>query len=340
MNKHALTAFLTLLLFATAFPLGGRAYAANADGTLHSAPKVTAQSPRVNVAIQAGHWKSSELPDPLARLRGSTGAAGGGRTESQVTLDIAQRVARLLRSKGKTVEVLPATVPTGYQADLFISLHADGSTSAKPRGYKVSTRWRSDVAALDALLVQAIEDGYGGLTAMPQDPSITRAMRGYYAYSTYRGEEYRLGASTPAAILEMGFMSNAADRNMMFNNPELVARGVVAGIDKFYSQKAAGVRLQSATEKQAAASAFDRSVIILGDTANIRAAADVSSAKVAGAQFGNSFPLLEPQNNRPRTGPIDPRQGTQVITGSGWYKIALPNGTPAYISRDLVVVQQ
>jgi N-acetylmuramoyl-L-alanine amidase len=322
--------------------------AAPAPPTAPAAPGASAGvaapalAPRVNVAIQAGHWKSNEMPDALARLRGSTGASGGGRTESQVTLDIAQRVVRQLRAKGLTAEVLPATVPTAYEADLFISLHADGNASTRPRGYKVSTRWRSDVAALDAVLVQAIEDGYGSLTGMPQDPSVTRAMRGYYAYSTYRGEEYRLSGTTPAAILEMGFMSNAADRALMFNNPELLARGVVASVDKFYARRAEARRLQAAAEHQAAASPYSRSVVILTDAANVRAAASSDGRKLAGAAFGDSFPLLTSTTNSPRpSGGFDPRRGTQLVTGSGWYQIDLPNSAAdAFISRDVVVVQQ
>lgn len=296
--------------------------------------------PRVNVAIQAGHWKSAELPDALARLRTSTGTAGGGRTEAQLTVDIAQRVARSLRAKGLTAEVLPATVPTGYEADMFISLHADGNNSSRPRGYKVSTRWRSEVAALDAVLVQAMEDGYGKFTGLPRDPSITRAMRGYYAYSTYRGEAYRIGGTTPATIVEMGFMTNPTDRALMFNNPELIARGVVAGVDNYYARRANALRLQIQAEAQASASPFGRSVVVLSDSANIRASNNASAPKVAGATFGDSFPMQQSSQTRP-SGQFDPRQGTQMATGAGWYKISVPGSTgESYVSRDLVVVQQ
>ncbi len=350
----ALPLFLLLLL---AWPGQAATLAAPAEPGMWTAPSASPTSsaqvvintaapistaPRVNVAIQAGHWKSSELPDILARLRGSTGASGGGRTEAQVTVDIAGRVVRLLRSNGLTAEVLPATVPTGYQADLFISLHADGNTNTAPRGYKVSTRWRSDVAALDASLVQAIQDGYGQLTGMPQDPSVTRAMRGYYAYSTYRGESYRLGTTTPAAILEMGFMSNAVDRNLMFNNPDLLARGVVAGVNTFYDRRAAARQLQAAAEEQAAASPYSRSAVILTDSANIRNAASSDARRLAGAAFGDSFPLLQSTTSLPRpSGGFDPRQGTQLVTGSGWYQITLPGSdADAFLSRDVVVIQQ
>lgn len=349
MNSRASIAVVLLAVLTLVWPTVGTASASHTEwgikaGLPPTAAAPAAPTPKVNVAIQAGHWKSNELPDALARLRTSTGAYGGGRNESQVTLDIAQRVASLLRSKGRTVEVLPATVPTGYEADLFVSLHADGNASSKPRGYKVSTRWRSDVAALDATLVQAIDDGYSKVTGMPQDPSVTRAMRGYYAYSTYRGEEYRLSDTTPAAILEMGFMSSPADRALMFNKPDVVARGVVAGIDNFYARRAEARRLQTSAERQAAASPYDRSIVILSDSVNIRSSASATSAKLASAEFGDSFMLMQPTGPRQAPAgspPPDPRHGTQLAIGSGWYKIGIGAGAgDAYINRDLVVVQQ
>ncbi len=350
MTNRALIYVLPLAILALMWP-SHAAYAGTDRELLVTAPSgrsasTASAAPRVNVAIQAGHWKAAELPEPLARLRTSTGANGGGRNEAQVTLDIAQRVATLLRDKGLTVEVLPATVPTGYKADLFISLHADGSASTAARGYKVSTRWRSEVAALDALLVQSLDTGYAKVTGMPQNGSITRAMRGYYAYSTYRGEEYRLGAETPAAILEMGFMSNATDRAVMFNKPDLIARGVVAGVENYYARRPEGLRLQAEAERQAAASPFDRSAVVLSNGVNIRNGASTSAGKVDSADFGEAFPLLEasrrPSGSSSSGSSGSPSsRGTQLAANSGWYKIAAPASTAeAYITRDLVVVQE
>src|SRR5690242_9830588 len=176
---------LSLLLLAAVIALawpGAGVQAANTDqewlaGSAAPAPAAPAAplaapvpaAPHVNVAIQVGHWKIAELPDVLARLRGSTGTSGGGRTEVSLNLDIAQRVAGLLRAEGRTVEILPATIPTGYEADLFVALHADGNSSGAARGYKVSTRWTSAVAALDATLVDSLDSAYGAVTGMPHD---------------------------------------------------------------------------------------------------------------------------------------------------------------------------
>src|SRR5688572_24838429 len=103
------TAITTLASPAALGPTQERAALSSAGANSSS----TTAAPRVNVAIQAGHWKVNELPAPMSHLRGSTGTSGGGRTEAQLNLDIAQRVARLLRAEGLTVEILPATVPTG-----------------------------------------------------------------------------------------------------------------------------------------------------------------------------------------------------------------------------------
>jgi hypothetical protein len=184
------------------------------------------------VAIQAGHWKNNELPEQLSSLEGNTGASGGGRREVDLNLDVANRVAKLLRDAGVTVEVLPATVPTGYTADAFVALHADGNSSSSARGFKISTRWRSDVAAQDAMLVDLLTEQYRAATGLPEDDGITRNMRGYYAYASFR-PNWRVSNYTPGAIVEMGFITSAADRDVMFNRTDKVASGIAQGILRY-----------------------------------------------------------------------------------------------------------
>lgn len=185
-----------------------------------------------HVGVQIGHYKNSELPDALSRLVGSVGTSGGGRTEVNLNYDIANRVAKLLQAQGVQVDLLPATVPTGYTADAFIAIHADGSTSSSPRGFKISTRWSSPVAVQDVSLVEKLTDAYAQTTKLPEDSNVTRNMRGYYAYSSYRAN-WRISSLTPAAIVEMGYMSNATDRAVMFNQSDKVAAGIFSGVMDF-----------------------------------------------------------------------------------------------------------
>jgi hypothetical protein len=172
------------------------------------------------------------MPEQLASLEGNTGASGGGRTEVDINLDVANRVAKLLRDAGVTVEILPATVRTGYTADAFVAIHADGNSSSNARGFKISTRWRSEVAAQDAMLVDLLTEQYRAATGLPEDAGVTRNMRGYYAYATFR-PNYRVSNFTPGAIVEMGFMTNAADRQVMFNQTDKVASGIAQGILRY-----------------------------------------------------------------------------------------------------------
>lgn len=184
------------------------------------------------VAIQVGHYKNNEMPEELDHLSHNTGTAGGGRTEVDLNLDVSNRVAALLRAQGVIVEILPATVPTGYSADAFVAIHADGNSSATARGFKISTRWSSKVATQDAMLVEMLTDAYRAATNLPEDSNVTRNMRGYYAYSPRRAT-YRVSSFTPGAIVELGFMTNPTDRAVMFNATDKLAQGVATGIMTF-----------------------------------------------------------------------------------------------------------
>jgi N-acetylmuramoyl-L-alanine amidase len=186
------------------------------------------------VGLQVGHWKSSELPDELARLRTSTGARAAGYAEVDINLDIAGRVAQLLQQRGIVVDILPATVPVGYDADVFVSIHADGSRSAGVRGFKLSTAWRASRAS--QLLLDALREEYAAATGLPWDDGITFNMRGYYAFN-YRRHDHAAKKTTPAVIVEMGFLSSAADRGLMLGQPDRVAAGIANGIVRYLGMR-------------------------------------------------------------------------------------------------------
>lgn len=188
-----------------------------------------ASSPPV-VAIQAGHWRSHELPEEFARLRTSTGASAGGVREVDLNVDIAHRTAEYLRSWGNEAFVLPSTVPPHYRADAFVALHSDGHNNKSARGYKVATYYRDWVAS--DMLVRELADEYGKQTGLPKDWRITENMRGYYPFNSGL-YEHTISEDTPGAILEMGFLSNATDRNFMITNRDLIARAIALGIARF-----------------------------------------------------------------------------------------------------------
>jgi hypothetical protein len=186
------------------------------------------------VGVQAGHWKVEELPQELRRLRDSTGASFGSFREVDANLEISRHLVNYLQAAGVQVDLLPATVPPGYQADAFISIHADGAYRPGVRGWKISSPWRSSAAS--RMLRDAVARTYALFTAMPEDRyGTTYGMRGYYAFSPHR-TRYAIAVTTPAIIIETGFVTVAKDREILFGAPDTAARGIAAGVISYLSR--------------------------------------------------------------------------------------------------------
>lgn len=183
------------------------------------------------VGLQVGHWKNDELPEELDRLIGNTGASGGGKTEIEVNMAIAQETRKILEEKGIVVDILPATIPKSYWADAFVAIHADGNKSPVPSGFK-ATNPRRDFSDKGEKLLKFIEESYGTTTKMEKDPNISRNMRGYYAFAWWR-YAHAVHPRTPSVILETGFLTSPKDRKIIVNNPKLSANGLAEGIIQY-----------------------------------------------------------------------------------------------------------
>lgn len=183
------------------------------------------------VGLQVGHWKTDEAPDEQERLRGNHGASGGGKSEWEVNMEIANMTAQILRERDILVEILPTTIPPDFWADAFISIHADGNENQTKSGFKAATPWR-DMSGKAENLLAAVEDSYQNSTNMVIDPNVTRNMRGYYAFRWWRFE-HAIHPMTPAIILETGFLSSPEDRRIIVDRPELSAQGLADGIIQF-----------------------------------------------------------------------------------------------------------
>lgn len=203
-------------------------------GVPTQAPEASALVARVG--IQVGHWKNSELPAELASLRGSTGAAGQGWREVDVNLDVAQRVAALLRAQNVIVELIPATVPVRYKADAFVAVHGDANSNTRLSGYKMARASWSRIPARDDELLNAISSEYAAATGLQNHPAtITRAMTDYYAFN--QRLQHAVDPSTPSVILELGFLTTTSDRKLLMEQPDRAAEGLANGILKFLGRR-------------------------------------------------------------------------------------------------------
>jgi hypothetical protein len=185
------------------------------------------------VGLQAGHYRFDEAPPELLSLRRNPGAPGGGRVEWQVTIDLAERAAELLRASGVEVDVLPTTIPIRYRAHAFLAIHVDGDETGRLRGYKIARPNFSSIPETDDAFAQTVYEEYGRATALPDNSEyITGRMRNYYAFNARR-YQHAVAPGVPQAILETGFMSNAADRDFLFNRPDVAAQGIADALLRF-----------------------------------------------------------------------------------------------------------
>ena len=186
------------------------------------------------VAIDAGHGGS----DPGA------GSVRGFR-EKQLNFSLSMQVKAILERAGAKVLMTRVTdvdvsspdasdrdelrartlVGNNNRADIFISIHHNSSANSDLNG---TTTYYYRKTIFDAVLAQSIQD------AMVQAGRLTdigvRTANFYVVKNT----------TMPAALLEIGFLSNPQDE-IQLTNPafqQKMAQAIVAGIDRFFGQAA------------------------------------------------------------------------------------------------------
>lgn len=183
------------------------------------------------VGIQAGHWLSANAPPELWRLLTQTGTSWNGVSEVEINLDVATRIKKILEARGIVVDVLPTTIPPSYVADAFVALHGDGDRTGENSGFKMAFSARRTPYEGD--LLESIKSSYGAATGLGYDGGrISRNMLFYYAMSWQRNK-YSTAPHTPSVILEMGYVSNDDDRELLTEHADVVAGGIAEGILRF-----------------------------------------------------------------------------------------------------------
>ena len=220
-QRAALTArrfFLIMILVVVAFILWVAQRTSQA-GTgpgwlqLFSAPEPTPEV--VRVGIIAGH-----------RGNDSGTVCPDGLTETEVNQKVAEIVATSLRAENIQVDVLDEFDPqlTGYKANAFVSIHAD-SCSVDMTGFKVANAENGSDASKQ--LTECLWTRYEAETRLARHlATITTNMTQYHAFR-------KLAETTPAAIIEIGFMNG--DRVYLTQHSDSVAAGIVKGLKCFLS---------------------------------------------------------------------------------------------------------
>ena len=170
----------------------------------------------------------------------NTGAEGNGYFEQDITYRIGillnryfnenpsfeSRLSRplsdtVLGTSNSTSLVARVNEANAYKADLFLSLHTNASINSSANGsecliYSISSRVAYDISVL-------ILEQLTLITGLRNRGIVERP--GLYVLRR---------TQMPAIVVEMGFITNAADAELMVNSPNLFALGIYRGVLKYY----------------------------------------------------------------------------------------------------------
>ena len=170
----------------------------------------------------------------------NTGAEGNGYFEQDITYEIGTLLYDLLSEDGNFEAKLSRPRPTtilgtnnsssltarvrdanAWGADVFISLHTNAAERESASGSEALIYSRESSVALG--LAEDILESMTEATGLRNRGVIERP--GLYVLRR---------TNMPAVLVEMGFITNPRDAELMVNSPGLFATGIYRGIRKYY----------------------------------------------------------------------------------------------------------
>ncbi len=208
----ALSATLFTALPATGIGLGSPLFPPDRNFSNQATPDI-----QLHVGLVVGHWgfdTGAICPQSL-----------GGDVEVDINYQVADLTRQYLQVEGVRVDLLHEFDEhlDGYQSNALISIHADTCEYIPDlgTGFKIAEAADNKRPEQAARLMACLKNRYGETTGLRYDHRITEDMSSYHAF----GE---IDTNTPAVIIETGFMNQ--DRDLLTKHPDLVARGIAAGI--------------------------------------------------------------------------------------------------------------
>ena len=173
--------------------------------------------PRPLIGIVAGHYQYDT---------GAVCEDGTNLREVDINFSIADRVKANLIREGFDVDLLGEMDDRlfQYQALVLVSIHADSCVfiNNEATGFKVAAALATAHSDNADRLVACLTSRYMEITGLNfHAGSVTEDMRSYHAFDEIHNQ-------TTAAIIEVGFMN--LDRQLLTQNPDLVAEGITQGI--------------------------------------------------------------------------------------------------------------
>ena len=179
-----------------------------------------AKSGKQSVVIDAGHGGKD------------AGAIGGNVKEKDITLDVSKRVEKILKQKGYDVKMTRVDdtfvsledrvdISESFNPDIFVSIHVNSSVRPEITGVETHYYHQESIE-----LAQTVHSSFASAVQSPN--------RGLF-----KSKFYVINHTTsPAILIEIGFISNADERNQLISEKrkEATAKSIADGIQKYLQQ--------------------------------------------------------------------------------------------------------
>lgn len=186
---------------------------------------------KIRIFIDQGH-------NPTGKH--NSGASGNGLHEEDITYKVGCLLAELLEKDGRFEVCLSrptqdtvlgknnedsllarAKAAEDFKADYFISIHTNSYTSASANGIEVYTMKKGSTAYQfgSSLLAGLLDATKLSSRGMKQDPGLVVLKE----------------TTMPAVLVEIGFITNVKEAQMMSRQPELFAQGMYNGILSYFA---------------------------------------------------------------------------------------------------------
>ncbi len=284
------------------------------------------EASRFLVAIDPGHQGQGNFEqEPIGpgagetknKVAGGTTGVSTGVREFELTLDIGLQLRDALLEKGYEVLMIRETndvnisnaeraqMANEANADLFIRLHANGSESSSVTGVitmcqTASNPYNGDLYSKSRELSEEILEAYVEETGL--------ANRGIQETNSMSGINW---CNVPVTILEMGFMTNPQEDELMQDDDFQVkmVNGIVKGIESYLEDKEPARREEAENSEEAAEAATTEEAAEAGTTTEAAAeavtseeaaeAAATSEEAAEAATTGEAAAVEEPEEQAP-----------------------------------------